>query len=180
MAFALCIMVMVVIMRNRRLQGTGVTTADGLKRIGFSRPDDADTPPGHARDETVTCAACNQQVGTVERMLVAVIETVHGHFHWQVETPDFSDVFRTLCVKEEKAACLTAMAGDGAKVLAGDCDFHCLYLMRCHQRQLAGGFRHGGISGLVGAETFFSTRPVMNISIYLSKGVPDDIGLSCL
>jgi hypothetical protein len=112
-------MLLCVVVRCWRLEIAEETGANGFYRIGFAGTHHPNATPRHTHYKTIAGTAGNENVGLIERVLQAVVETVDGHVQWQVEPCQLDNRIGALHFVNDKSPGFSGMAGNRTEILAG-------------------------------------------------------------
>lgn len=97
---------------------------DRRMRIFQFGDEDGDAALRETAGETDTAAAGNQYVHTIDRVGAVAAEFVEGHLFRQIESRHLMRLGIRPRFKNDKTTTLAGMAGNGTKILAGNCAFH--------------------------------------------------------
>ncbi len=112
-----------------RSELTGEVILDRLERVGLVRPHGNDPTARHALAEALAERACDQDIDSIERMRAGAVPVVHGEFLGEVKTIDLLRLGALLGFEHQEPPRPPRVRGDGAKVLAGNCNFHASILL---------------------------------------------------
>lgn len=126
-----------------RSELTGEIILDRLERLSLVRPHCNDPAARHALAITLAERACDQDIDGIERMRARAVPVVHGEFLGEVKTIDLLRLCALLGFEHQEPPRPPRVRGDGAKVLAGDCNSHVSILLILIERYylMAGAIR---------------------------------------
>jgi hypothetical protein len=115
----------VVVWRRRRQRLPGRDCSQRRIHVGLTGGQYLDALTSHALHKAGAGAAGHDGIQSepVQRMIVTMV-VVQRHAFGEIESLYLDGFLAGRYIKDDEAAALAGMAGDGAEVLAGNCDAH--------------------------------------------------------